>query len=287
MVQAITEVKDLIRSKQFNTFSELDAEIAKALKRYEPFGDGFERFRVFLTKDVASVNDLKKSLQDMNERCQSRLEDCECSQKDLINDILPFIRTSSRILVNGSGNLLALAIACAIQEREGVHFYICEGLPRREGCPEGTGEALLKKVALTPEGMRLKEKVAQSCTIIPDSGVGAVVNLVDFVVTGAYCVTEHGGLVHSTGTMQLATIASAGNVPLYVLCETFKFAHIFPLSTGDLKQPDGTGVVPYVEFVPPSMIALIFSEQGIMPPSAVADEMFRFHTAIFAPGRNR
>lgn len=287
MVKAITEVQELIRSKQFTTFSELDAEIAKTLKRYEPFGDGFERFRVFLTKDVASVNDLKKSLQDMNARCQSRLNDCECSQKDLINDILPFIRSTSRILVNGSGNLLALAIACAIQEREGVHFYICEGLPRREGCPNGAGEALLEKVALTPEGMRLKEKLSQSCTIIPDSGVGAVMGMVDFVVTGAYCVTEHGGLVHSTGSIQLATIASACNVPFYILCETFKFAHIFPLSTEDLKQPDGTGVVPFVEFVPPSMITLIFSEQGIMPPSAVADEMFRFHTAPFAPWKNK
>lgn len=41
--------------------------------------------------------------------------------------------------------------------------------------------------------------------------------------------------------------------------------------------------IPLVEFVPPSYVTLIFSEKGIMPPAAVADEMFRFHTASQAP----
>ncbi|EPY24849.1 hypothetical protein AGDE_12141 [Angomonas deanei] len=131
--------------------------------------------------------------------------------------------------------------------------------------------------------MRIKEKILKYCTIIPDSGVGSIMSMVDFVVMGAYCVTEHGGLIHSTGSLQIATVGQFRKVPLYVLCETFKFAHIFPLSTQDLIQPSSESPVPLVEFVPPSMITLIFSEQGIMPPSAVADEMFRFHTAPFAP----
>ncbi|CCW65261.1 unnamed protein product [Phytomonas sp. EM1] len=287
MIKAITEVQALIKFEQFQTFSELDVKIGKTLKKYEPFGDGFERFHVFLTKDVANVNDLTKSLGDMNERCQSKLRDCECSQKDQINDMLPFVRNTSKILVHGSGNLLALAIACAIQEHEGVHFFICEGRPGREGCPNGSGDALIEKVALTSEGIRLRDKLPLYCTIIPDSGVGSIMGIVDFVITGAYCVTKHGGLVHSTGSMQLATVAFSMNVPFYVLCETFKFAHIFPLSTEDLKQPDSSGVVPLVEFVPPTMITLIFSEKGIMPPSAVADEMFRFHTAPFAPWKHK
>ncbi|TPP44281.1 PITH domain family protein [Leishmania donovani] len=250
MIQAIHEVQDVLTSRQFATFSEVDTEIGKTLKRYEAFGDGFERFHVNLTKDALH-------------------------QKDQINDILPFIRNTSSILVHGSGNLLALTIACSIQEHEGVRFYICEGRPARKGYPHGSGEQLLEKVLATPEGMRLKDKLHNYCRIVPDSGVSSVMNNVDFVIMGAYCVTEHGGLVHSTGSLQIAIVAAFRNVPCYVLCETFKFAHIFPLSTDDLKQPeDGAGeVVPLVEFVPPSMITLIFSEQGIMPPSAVADEI--------------
>ncbi|KAG5484820.1 hypothetical protein LSCM4_07589 [Leishmania orientalis] len=289
MIKAIHEVQAVLTSRQFATFSEVDTEIAKTLKRYEAFGDGFERFHVNLTKDALQSNDLQKSLNDMNKRCEDRIRDCESSQKDQINDILPFIRSSSSILVHGSGNSLALTIACSIQEHEGVRFYICEGRPARNGYPHGSGEQLLAKALATPEGMRLKDKLQMYCTIVPDSGVSSVMNNVDFVVMGANCVTEHGGLVHSTGSLQIAIVAAFRNVPCYVLCDTFKFAHIFPLSTDDLKQPeDGTGqVVPLVEFVPPSMITLIFSEQGIMPPSAVADEMFRFHTAPSAPGKQR
>lgn len=127
-----------------------------------------------------------------------------------------------------------------------------------------------------------RAKIDSYCTIIPDSGVGSILSSVDFVIMGAYCVTEHGGLVHATGSLQVATMAASLNIPVYVLCESFKFSHIFPLSTNDLKQPEGCGVVPLIEFVPPSLISLIFSEKGMMPPSAVADEMFRFHTAPHA-----
>lgn len=115
-------------------------------------------------------------------------------------------------------------------------------------------------------------------------------------------------------------MAHIQRVPFYVLCETFKFTRLFPLSTQDLKQPqeqidinntntcanttsttndsnisntsnvtNNNGdnekkiTIPLVEFVPPSYVTLIFSEKGIMPPAAVADEMFCFHTASQAP----
>lgn len=283
MINAIKEVQAVLNAKKYGTFSELDTEVAKTLKLYAPFGDGFERFRISLVKDAASSSDLQKSCREMNTLCETRIQDCECSQKDQINDILPFIRNTSRIIVHGSGKLLALAIACAIQEHEGVRFYVCEGRPSRPSCPNGSGEALIQNILETPEGLRLKDKICEYCVVIPDSGVASIMNNADFIVMGAYCVTEHGGLVHSTGSLQVATIGCSRNVPCYVLCETFKFSHIFPLSTEDLRQPaDSSSVVPLVEFVPPSMISLIFSEKGIMPPSAVADEMFRFHTAPLA-----
>ncbi|EKF30438.1 translation initiation factor EIF-2b alpha subunit, putative [Trypanosoma cruzi marinkellei] len=287
MIKAVKEVQYLLRSKQFSTYSELDKEITETLRGYESLGDGFERFRVHLTKDAANSHDLQRSLSDMNARCEARLKDFEWSQKDQINDMLPFVGSTSRILVHGCGGLLAVAIACAIQERSGVHFYICEGRSASKKYSEGTGVALLERAAQTQEGMRLKDALMKSCTIIPDAGMGAIMSKVDFVVMGAYCVTEHGGLVHSTGSLQIATVASAMKVPFYVLCETFKFTRIFPLSTADLKQPEESNDVPLVEFVPPTMITLVFSEQGIMPPSAVTAEMFRFHTARFAPGKRK
>lgn len=276
LMQAVNEVLTGLEDTRFATLSELHNNVSQIINPYVSFGGGFERLRVQLCRDSAT-QDLRKDLDIMRDICNSTIKNLESCENDQINNILPFIRSSSKILVHGSGHLLATALACSIQQHEGVQFYICEGLPKRDGCPEGSGVELLRKASETTEGQLLKGKLMQSCTIIPDSGVGAVLSTVDFVVMGAYCVTEHGGLVHSTGSFQIATLADSRNVPCYVMCETFKFSHVFPLSTEDLRQPkvhQNTAVVPLVEFVPPSLVTLIFSEEGIMPPSAVAGVMF-------------
>lgn len=280
VIESIFKVQEVLRSENFATFSELHARVSEVLKPYECYGGGFDRLRVQLCKDSTNYQDVQKGIEVMKEICDTTLRCFECSQNDQINNILPFIRNTSKILVHGSGYLLALALAYAIQEQEGVHFFICEGLPKREMWPDGSGAELIRISKGTLEGQRLGDKIDQSCTIIPDSAVGAILGMVDFVVMGSYCVTEHGGLVHSTGSFQIATLASSMNVPCYVLCETFKFSHVFPLSTEDLQQPlRECPVVPLVEFVPPSLVTLIFSEDSIMPPSAVAGEMFRLYTA--------
>lgn len=209
------------------------------------------------------------TFKEVQRRCRDFLDELETGPKLQINDLLPFVRSSSRILVHGCTNLLALAVACAVQQRGGVRFYVTEGQPK------GAGRKLVELAMETPEGRMLGGKLSDACTIVPDSAVGALMAEVDFVLMGACCVTEHGGLVHLLGSLQIATVSHAMNVPCYVLCETYKFLHIFPLSTKDLKQDHEQGVIPTVEFVPPSMITLVFSEKMIMPPSAIADEMFR------------
>lgn len=288
LIDAIERVRDELVTKEYSTYSELDSAIAGILASYDRYGDGFERFRVDLTRDAANTKDLRKIKEQMSERCERRIFELRLTEKQLVNDMLAFVSDNSRILVHGSGSLLALAIACAIELREGVQFYICEGRTHCGGGPrEGSGYQLLEKVPQTAEGTRLGDKLNKYCTVIPDSGVGAVLGLVDFVVMGALCVTEHGGLVNTTGSFQIATVASSRNTPVYVLCDTFKFARVFPLGTEDLRQPDKTSIVPLVEFVPPHLITLIFSEKGIMPSSAVADIMFRFHTAGTAPWKRK
>lgn len=279
-VEAIKKVQAELSSQRFATFSELHHRISEVIKSYESFGGGFERLRIQLCKDSASTQDLQKGLDVMNDICEVKLREYQCCESDLISNIVPFVRNGSKILVHGSGHLLAQALAWSAQE--GVKFYICEGLPKTANCPEGSGVKLLHKAKqVCDESPEIDNQIFdQSCTIIPDSAVGSVLGIVDFVVMGAYCVTEHGGLIHSTGSFQIATLASSLNVPCYVLCETFKFSHVFPLSTHDLKQPNlESSVVPLVEFVPPSLVTLIFSEESIMPPSAVAGEMFRLYTA--------
>lgn len=276
MVNAIRHVRDVMLSKRYGTYTELHRDMCSVMKSYEHLGGGVEQFRLSLTKNCEAYGSVDEIVEELCRRCELAIREHEAGPKNQINDMLPFIRSTSKILVLGCGKLLALAIACAVQQRRGVHFYIVEGLPKTPSRPEGAGRLLLQRAAVTPEGFNLKEALPQSCTIVPDCAVGAIMPNVDFVLLGAHGVTEHGGLIHSLGSLPIAIVAQAMGTPCYVLCETFKFTQIFPLSTSDLKQPEGSQV-PLVEFVAPSMITLVFTEQGIMPPSAVADEMFRIH----------
>lgn len=279
MKDAIREVLSLILARKFSTYTEIHQGICSVLKKYEGLGGGVALLRLALTKNCESLPSMDAIAEELESRCNSFLKDCEGGPKQQVNDLLPFVRSTSRILVHGCGHLLALAIACAVQQRPGVQFYIAEGLPVSNTRPQGAGRLLLDRARQTPEGFNLKEVLPLACPIVPDSAVGALMTEVDFVLMGANSVTEHGGLVHLLGSLQIAIVANTMNVPCYVLCETFKFSHNFPLSTKDLKQPSEHELVPAVEFVPPSMITLVFSEEGIMPPSAVADEMFRNHVA--------
>lgn len=280
MVAAIRHAQSVLHARKYATYTELHRELCFALAKYEHLGGGVEQFRLSLTKNCENESKMENIIEELNRRCDAAARECDTGPMNQVNDLLPFVRSSTRILVHGCGNLTALAVACAVQERRGVHFYVTEGLPTTADCPKGAGHLLVERARATPQGFELKEQLLAACTIIPDSAAGAMMNDVDFVLMGAHCVTEHGGLVHTTGSLQIATVAQAMNVPCYVLCETFKFTQIFPLSTKDLKQPaEGSLVYPLVEFVPPSMITLVFTEQGIMPPSAVADEMFRINTA--------
>lgn len=277
-----------VLEEDFSTFSGLEARVSAVIKEYEVFGGGFERLRVELCKVSSNVLEVQKGVEVMKRIFQHKLRCFKSCESDQVNNILPFVRSSSKILVHGSGHMLALVIACAVEHQEGVQFFICEGLPKTSMCEHGSGAELLQKAKQTRDDEDLKDKIVRSCTIIPDSSVGAILGMVDFVLMGSYCVTEHGGLVHSTGSFQLATLASSMNVPCYVMCETFKFSRVFPLSTEDLVQPQREcQVVPLVEFVPPSLVTLIFSEESILPPSGVAGEMFLIYSAQSVTEKNK
>lgn len=180
----------------------------------------------------------------------------------------------------------------------------------------------------------LNERIEKSLDIIPDASVAQLMPDIDFVLSGANAITEHGGVVHYMGSYQVALLASVLHVPYYVAAPTFKFAHVFPMSTKDLlpaaladgiignglKQnplsmdcltdhnasslsemsstaasfdelddspaqngkPTKRGgrdkrrvVISNVELVPPNLVTMVFTEAGIMPPTSVADLVFR------------
>merc|ERR1712241_1071602 len=91
------------------------------------------------------------------------------------------------------------------------------------------------------------------------------------------------------GTYTIAICAKMLNKPVYVLCESFKFVRMYPLNQKDLKDEfkyhastlrkvtDLSSCHPLVDYTNPSLITPLFTDLGILTPSAVSDELIQLY----------
>jgi len=135
-------------------------------------------------------------------------------------------------------------------------------------------------------------------SMVLDSAAASVMAEVDFVLVGAEGVVESGGIIHKIGTYNLALIAKASNTPFYVAAESYKFTRLFPLTQSDIPVPKN--LKPWTpclasqadiefdkeniklinrtrDYTPPEHISLLFTDLGILTPSAVSDELIKLH----------
>lgn len=127
------------------------------------------------------------------------------------------------------------------------------------------------------------------CTVVADSAVGYILESVDCVMTGAEGVVESGGIINKVGTYTIALCAKELNKPVYVICESFKFVRLYPLNQQDLpdefkyhastiqSSQDLSRAHPLVDYTPPSLLTLLFTDLGILTPSAVSDELIKLY----------
>ncbi|CAI5738998.1 unnamed protein product [Peronospora destructor] len=169
--------------------------------------------------------------------------------------------------------------------------------------------ALLREAAKTKnfsvsvtEGKNLVQrkdlaKAGIPTSVILDSAVAYYMEQVDIVIVGAEGVVENGGIVNSIGTYSIAVIAQALKKQFYVAAESYKFARLYPLTQRDVPQKhmaalsgdiardeptDGTMKnvsfeSPFFDYTPPGYIALIFTDLGVLTPSAVSDELIKLY----------
>lgn len=141
--------------------------------------------------------------------------------------------------------------------------------------------------------------------LILDAAMGHAMEKAELVLVGAEAVVENGGILNKIGTYQLAVMARALNRPFYVAAESFKFTRVYPLSQHDecLKvaagnaattergvqsqpqpAPPATAPVgqvwertPNIDYTPPAYISLLFTDLGVLTPSAVSDELIKLY----------
>ncbi|KAI0226292.1 Translation initiation factor eIF-2B subunit alpha [Lamellibrachia satsuma] len=87
----------------------------------------------------------------------------------------------------------------------------------------------------------------------------------------------------------MAICAKEMNKPFYVVAESFKFARLYPLNQKDVPNQfkyrasklagsnELTKEHPMVDYTPPAYITLLFTDLGVLTPSAVSDELIKLY----------
>nr|GMD33697.1 translation initiation factor eIF-2B subunit alpha-like [Ipomoea batatas] len=271
-VAAIRALASVIRSSDATTMMELEIELKKAsdsLKSWDTTSisltAGCDLFMRYVTRTSAL------EYEDFNS-AKSRLLELQ-ARKIIAMLSQDFIFDGCTILVHGFSRVVLEILKTAAQNRK--HFRVlCT-----EGRPDRTGLRLSNELA----------KLDVPVKLLIDSAVAYSMDEVDMVFVGADGVVESGGIINMMGTYQIALVAKSMNKPVYVAAESYKFARLYPLDQKDMGpalRPIDFGVpIPSKvevetsarDYTPPQYLSLLFTDLGVLTPSAVSDELIQLY----------
>jgi len=187
-----------------------------------------------------------------------------------------FIRDRTTLLLHGFSRVVLACCKHAASKGRFFSVIVTEGRPGFTGYKTAA--------ALSELGIPVK--------VIIDSAMASHMEQVDLVLLGAEGIVENGGLINQIGSYQTAVVAKALKKPVYVASESYKFARIFPLSQQDadsnqqepftplhdVKLPSQINLEnPACDYTPADYITLLFTDIGILTPSAVSDELIKLY----------
>ncbi|XP_064889483.1 translation initiation factor eIF2B subunit alpha isoform X2 [Columba livia] len=238
------------------------------------------------------TEDYSKCKEIMIERGEIFLTKVSASRNKIARLCHPFIRDGARILTHAYSRVVLRVLQAAVESKKRFSVYVTESQPDQAGQKNGKG----------------LEEAEHSCDC--DSGCCSwyvtcyitqqdldffpplnsyIMEKVDLVLVGAEGVVESGGIINKIGTNQIAVCAKAQNKPFYVVAESFKFVRLFPLNQQDvpdkfkykadtLKTSQNlTEEHPWIDYTSPSLITLLFTDLGVLTPSAVSDELIKLY----------
>uniref|UniRef100_A0A8D0DZD5 Translation initiation factor eIF2B subunit alpha n=1 Tax=Salvator merianae TaxID=96440 RepID=A0A8D0DZD5_SALMN len=247
------------------TLSSVDSSVAVS--------SGGELFLRFISLTSLENPDFSKCKAIMIQRGEDFLWRISQSRSKIAKLCHTFIKDGGRILTHAYSKVVLRVLEAAAGAKKRFSVYVTESQPDR------AGQKMAK--ALSNLGIPV--------TVILDAAVGYIMEKVDLVIVGAEGVVENGGIINKIGTNQVAVCAKAQNKPFYVVAESFKFVRLFPLNQQDvpdkfkykadtLKERKALEEEhPWVDYTSPSLITLLFTDLGVLTPSAVSDELIKLY----------
>lgn len=246
---------------------------------------GCDLFLKYVTRSFLELPDFEACRQEVLDRGE-RFAGISLAARDRIAQVAAsFIREGMTVLTHGWSRVVSSVLLEAAKTK---HFDIIV----LEGRPDAAGAKVAQAYASHPSKI--------PTTVVLDSAMGYIMESVDIVLVGAEAVVENGGCVNKLGTYALATCAKAHGKPFYVASESYKFARLYPLNQKDLPKigsnrlhcldttantddakidlPENVKVInPPCDFTPSNFITLLFTDLGVLTPSAVSDELIRLY----------
>ncbi|KFZ61688.1 Translation initiation factor eIF-2B subunit alpha, partial [Antrostomus carolinensis] len=254
-----------------DTLSRVDSSVAVS--------SGGELFLRFISLTSLEYSDYSKCKEIMIERGEIFLRKVSLSRNKIAKLCHPFIRDGARILTHAYSRVVLRVLEAAVEAKKRFSVYVTESQPDQAG-------QVLKFVQKMAKALR---KLNIPVTVILDAAVGYIMEKVDLVLVGAEGVVESGGIINKIGTNQIAVCAKAQNKPFYVVAESFKFVRLFPLNQQDVPDKfkykadtlktgqNLTEEHPWIDYTSPSLITLLFTDLGVLTPSAVSDELIKLY----------
>ncbi|NWI36918.1 EI2BA factor, partial [Picathartes gymnocephalus] len=249
-----------------DTLSRVDSSVAVS--------SGGELFLRFISLTSLEYSDYSKCKEIMIERGEIFLTKVSLSRNKIAKLCHPFIRDGARILTHAYSRVVLRVLEAAVESKKRFSVYVTESQP------DEAGQVLINLVFVL---------LNIPVTVILDAAVGYIMEKVDLVLVGAEGVVESGGIINKIGTNQIAVCAKAQNKPFYVVAESFKFVRLFPLNQQDVPDrfkykadtletgQNLTEEHPWIDYTSPSLITLLFTDLGVLTPSAVSDELIKLY----------
>ncbi|XP_046391998.1 translation initiation factor eIF-2B subunit alpha [Ischnura elegans] len=277
-IAAIRTLMNVLEKDESETVQELDANLQVAVEvmkntEYPVTGvaSGCELFMRFITLaklDTKTFAECKGIMLNRGKLFLKKLMQAKGKVAQLASS---FIIDGYRVLTHSKSRVVLQALKEAALQNKRFEVYVTHS-------------------TLDNSGKEMCENLREAnimCTLILDSAVGYVMEKVNIVVVGAEGVVESGGIINKIGTYTMALCAKEMKKPFFVLTESFKFCRLYPLNQHDLPNEfkytartlgkDLSQEHPLVDYTPPAYINLLFTDLGILTPSAVSDELIKLY----------
>eukprot|EP00042_Codosiga_hollandica_P025278 m.111423 g.111423 ORF g.111423 m.111423 type:complete len:300 (+) comp51820_c1_seq8:665-1564(+) len=268
-VAAIHTLIKYIEKSEAETIAELRAGLTKVIQcltrqsasTITSVSSGCELFLRFITLKAVHSQDFAECKRQLADSGKEFLERATQGRDKVAKTGLPFIRDGTNIITHSYSRVVMAVLLEAARANRRFTVYVTEALP------SGRGKQMAEEL----------ERHGIPVVPIRDAAVGYVMEKMDFAIIGAEAVAESGGVVNTVGSYQIAVLCKTSNKPFYVVAESFKFVRVYPLTQSDIPCQSSPFLNPVMDYTPPSYISLLFTDIGVLTPSAVSDELIKLY----------